>query len=114
MDHLVWAADRLGLRRRGTPGDGVKRRRWLVAAGGAAGGLAAAYLAARRLAESVARRTEDIDADTADLPGERLYLHGRRIHLMLDGEGPPPLIHGFAASAAAFRRIALASMTASA
>jgi pimeloyl-ACP methyl ester carboxylesterase len=85
----------------------VTPERWLGAAGGAAAGAAATYLVARRIAGAIAARVEDVDADTADLPGDRIFLRGRRIHLMLDGEGPPLLlIHGFAASAAAFRRLA--------
>src|SRR5215203_5568368 len=85
----------------------MKGKRLLMASGGVAGGLATAYLTARAAAAAWARRSEDFDADAEEVPGDRLYLRGRCVHVTLDGEGPPLLmIHGFAASAATFRRLA--------
>lgn len=69
---------------------------------------AVVYGVARAAVIRKVRAYEDLDADTAPhLPGVRLYLRGRRIHLTIEGEGPPLLVlHGFGASGAAFRRLA--------
>jgi pimeloyl-ACP methyl ester carboxylesterase len=66
-----------------------------------------AYALMRAEAVARVRRYETVDADTADLPGVRLYIRGRRLHLTIDGQGPPLLmLHGFGSSGAAFRRLA--------
>jgi hypothetical protein len=49
------------------------------------------YLLMRASVVARVRRYETIDADAADVPGVRLYLRGRRIHLTIDGNGPPLL-----------------------
>jgi magnesium chelatase accessory protein len=73
--------------------------------------LAAAPVAYALARAAVARKVagyENLDADAADdLPGVRLYLRGRRVHVRIEGEGPALLmIHGFGASSAAFARLA--------
>lgn len=73
--------------------------------------LAAAPVAYALARAAVVRKVdgyENLDADTADdLPGVRLYLRGRRVHVRIEGEGPPLLmIHGFGASSAAFGPLA--------
>jgi pimeloyl-ACP methyl ester carboxylesterase len=63
-----------------------------------------AYALIRAAAVARVRRYETLDADTADLPGVRLFLRGRRIHVAMDGQGPPLLmLHGFGSSGAALR-----------
>ena len=53
------------------------------------------------------RRFERLAPQTATLPGARFYLRGCRIHLIIEGSGPPLLLlHGLLASGAAFRRVA--------
>jgi pimeloyl-ACP methyl ester carboxylesterase len=63
-----------------------------------------AYALVRAVAVARVRHYESLDAGSADLPGVRLYLRGRRVHLTIDGQGPPLLLlHGFGSSGAAFR-----------
>ncbi|MGD9895429.1 MAG: alpha/beta fold hydrolase, partial [Dehalococcoidia bacterium] len=64
------------------------------------------YALMRAAAVDRVHRYETLDADAADLPGMRLYIRGRRMHLTIDGQGPPLLmLHGFGSSSAAFRTL---------
>lgn len=68
--------------------------------------LAAGYTAARTVVRRRVRRFETFDPDTEDLPGERFYVRGRRIHFTVTGSGPPLLLlHGFAATGDYFASI---------
>jgi pimeloyl-ACP methyl ester carboxylesterase len=69
--------------------------------------LAAGYAAARAAVRRRVRRFETVDPDAEDLPGERFYVGGRRIHFTVTGSGPPLLLlHGFAATGGYFASIA--------
>jgi pimeloyl-ACP methyl ester carboxylesterase len=81
----------------------MKARRWALAPATVAGG----YAVARALVRRRVRSFETFDPDSAELPGERFYVRGRRIHLRITGTGPPLLLlHGFAASGEYFDSIA--------
>ncbi|MGH2603480.1 MAG: alpha/beta fold hydrolase, partial [Dehalococcoidia bacterium] len=69
--------------------------------------LLAAYALFRVAVVARVRRFERFDADAETLPGLRLYVRGRRVHLRVEGHGPPLLlVHGFGGSGFTFRRLA--------
>jgi magnesium chelatase accessory protein len=81
----------------------VSRRRALAAVAT----LLAAYALFRVAVVARVRRFERFDPDAEELPGLRLYIRGRRVHLRVEGQGPPLLlVHGFGGSGVTFRRLA--------
>ncbi len=81
----------------------MRARRWALVPVAAVGG----YAVARAVVRQRLRRFETFDADMEELPGERFYIRGRRIHLTVTGSGPPLLLlHGFGATGDYFRSIA--------
>ena len=67
----------------------------------------AGYALARVAVVARVRRFESVSPDELDLPGATLSVRGRRIHVIVDGSGPPLLLlHGFGATAFGFHRIA--------
>lgn len=69
--------------------------------------LSVAYAAARLAAVRRVRRFETLSPEEMDLPSALFYIRGRRVHLTIEGEGPPLLlVHGFRASGLAFRPLA--------
>jgi magnesium chelatase accessory protein len=65
------------------------------------------YALARTAIVARVRRFESVSADDIEPAGVTLSVRGRRIHVMIDGSGPPLLLlHGFGATAFDFRRVA--------
>ncbi len=70
------------------------------------GALAAAAIAANRLAEAVIRRYEDLDPDEVERPGGMVYVGGTGLHYVERGHGPPlVLVHGFLGSTVNFHAV---------
>jgi len=68
---------------------------------------AVGYVAARRMAARYSRHFEDLEPTHSRPIGESFFVRGRRIHLRIEGSGPPLLLlHGLNASHLTFRRLA--------
>jgi magnesium chelatase accessory protein len=67
---------------------------------------AASYALVRLAVVARVRRFETLLPEDLARSGVTLHVRGRRVHVLIDGEGPPLLLlHGFGANAFAFRRI---------
>ncbi|HLZ70421.1 MAG TPA: alpha/beta hydrolase [Dehalococcoidia bacterium] len=76
----------------------------LLLTGAGLAALGAGAVLADRLAQRALARFETLDADTAELPGQRFWVRGVALHFEEQGEGfPVLLIPGFLGSTFSFR-----------